>query len=1088
MADSESDSEVLDNNIESSIPENLLDVSSNSRGSNGSYRLIYSPDSDMLGPDLDEDAEKSDSASEAQLRNRANDLAKSQIKKIEQEMKKMHQKHCQLLKGMDSNYAAIEQETHQRYIEFINKWKDQLKLKIDQYRKVIESLNMEISEMKDLNSNSQEIINKAISEKKMILEKYNKEIHEKDLIKEKELASMQATYEKQIKNMQKEKLEITQKYDGVCGEKEKYLQELETEKMENAKLRTKLVDYKSTQKEMRSKLGMIEAHYSADVSYFTIESLIMKIEENDNIRENALAVKAEIEKIRKKKTLVKKQITLWQQDFEKNNGRKCENGDKEQIKHLYAKYVEKNKKQEQLQKKFETMKMECNSKKINIEERNPAPLKLRSRSPSSNLNISVDSVITMPLRERERKTTPREEGSHKEKSESLENVRKDIRYKVSLSGRSTNQTSNNVANNIIVNASSLELQQIKQERDQLKSDLSKAQLLLRESKKDVLGPVIEETQIQLEQTKKKASDLEKKLANAINMAEKYKQEYLGLMGQMTETQDLDNPEMALLKSQLAYCNSELVMLRDKLVGTESQLDIDLMYQKKKLLDENFNLQGEISKLKAKIQTSEQECQDKIKEIESKNTATVRQMHDELQKVRRDIVKLQEVEKELKIVKDRYKNEKKDLEDNYDQLEIKLATSLKEIQDLRQIQANKEQELKDSMIQRKLLHNELEDLRGKIRVYCRVRPMSEKEISKGCSNVIAICDEFSVNLESKQGQVKNYVYDTVFGPTATQEEVFEDSRRLIQSAVDGFNVCIFAYGQTGSGKTYTIQGYPGYPGIAPRAIDEMFQLISNLPQNYSCTITCYMVELYLQHLVDLLRPKSRDVSPSLTIKTDLKGMVYIPEAYMVAVSSAEHLKAVYDDGVKNRHVSKTKMNNNSSRSHLIFSVLIEVVNHNEENEIRTVGKMCFVDLAGSERTGRSEATAESLKETNAINKSLSALSDVISALLNKVSYIPYRNNKLTMLMSDSIGGTAKTLMFVNISPASINREETMISLYYGSRVKLITNEPTKNIESKELARLRSELLQAQETNEKYRSQLISIGVLQKDPEDDSYDNN
>ncbi|OMJ85409.1 hypothetical protein SteCoe_13246 [Stentor coeruleus] len=1087
MADSESDSEVSDNNIESSIPENLLDVSSNSRGSNGSYRLIYSPDSDMLGPDLDDDAEKSDSASEAQLRNRANDLAKSQIKKIEQEMKKMHQKHCQLLKGMDSNYAAIEQETHQRYIEFINKWKDQLKLKIDQYRKVIESLNMEISEMKDLNSNSQEIINKAISEKKIILEKYNKEIHEKDLIKEKELASMQTSYEKQINNIKKENSEITQKYNELCEEKEKFLQELEFEKMENAKLRTKLTDYKSRQKDLKSKLGIIETHYSADVSYFTIESLIMKIEENENIRENALTMRAKIEKIRKKKVLVKKKITLWQQDFEKINGRKCDNADKEQIKHLYAKYMEKNKKQEQLQKKYEVMKMECNSKKIIIEERNPGPLKLRSRSPSSNLNISVDSVITMSLRERERKT-PREEGSNKEKSESLENVRKDLRYKVSLSGRSSNQTSNNVANNIIVNASSLELQQIKQERDQLKSDLSKAQLLLRESKKDVLGPVIEETQIQLEKTKKKASDLEKKLAKTISMAEKYKQEYVSLMSQMTETQDLDNAEMALLKSQLAYCNSELVMLRDKLVGTESQLDIDLMYQKKKLMDENFNLQGEINKLKEKIQTTEQGCQDKIKDIESKNTATVRQMHDELQKVRRDIVKLQEAEKELKVIKDKHKIEKANLENNCEQLEIKLTTSLKEIQDLRQIQLSKEQELKDSMIQRKVLHNELEDLRGKIRVYCRVRPMSEKEVSKGCSNVIAICDEFSVNLESKQGQVKNYVYDTVFGPTATQEEVFEDSRRLIQSAVDGFNVCIFAYGQTGSGKTYTIQGYPGYPGIAPRAIDELFQLTSNLPQNYSCTITCYMVELYLQHLVDLLRPKSRDPSPSLTIKTDLKGMVYIPEAYIVAVSSAEQLKNVYDDGIKNRHISKTKMNNTSSRSHLIFSIIIEVVNNNEENEVRTVGKMCFVDLAGSERTGRSEATAESLKETNAINKSLSALSDVISALLNKVSYIPYRNNKLTMLMSDSIGGTAKTLMFVNISPASINREETMISLYYGSRVKLITNEPTKNIESKELARLRSELLQAQETSEKYRNQLISIGVMQKDPEDDCYDNN
>jgi hypothetical protein len=400
--------------------------------------------------------------------------------------------------------------------------------------------------------------------------------------------------------------------------------------------------------------------------------------------------------------------------------------------------------------------------------------------------------------------------------------------------------------------------------------------------------------------------------------------------------------------------------------------------------------------------------------------------------------------------------------------------LKDLQDYRQ-------ELKDSVRQRKLLHNQLEDLRGKIRVFCRIRPMSDQEVQKNCANITTIIDDFSFNVEANSGKLKKYSFDAIFGPTASQEEVFEDTRRLIQSAVDGFNVCIFAYGQTGSGKTYTIQGYPGRAGIIPRGIDELFAILSGFSSSYSFSVNCYMVELHMLHLIDLLRPKTKDPPPGLTIKTDYKGMVYIPEVFMVTCESAEHMKAIFEDGIKNRHTSKTKMNETSSRSHLIFCILVEV--NNQESGEKTTGKICFVDLAGSERLGRSEATPENLKESTAINKSLLALGDVISALTNKVSHIPYRNNKLTMLMSDSIGGTAKTLMFVNISPASINRDETLMSLFYGDKVKLISNEPMKNVESKEMTRMKNELSQLTVTNEKYKNILISHGLIDKEQEED-----
>jgi kinesin family member C2/C3 len=157
------------------------------------------------------------------------------------------------------------------------------------------------------------------------------------------------------------------------------------------------------------------------------------------------------------------------------------------------------------------------------------------------------------------------------------------------------------------------------------------------------------------------------------------------------------------------------------------------------------------------------------------------------------------------------------------------------------------------------------------------------------------------------------------------------------------------------------------------------------------------------------------------------------------------------GSKNRHVAGTKMNAESSRSHLVFSVIIQCTSLQTGNT--TYGKLSLVDLAGSERVGKTGATAERLKEAQSINKSLSALGDVISALSTNADWVPYRNNKLTMLMSDSLGGNAKTLMFVNISPADYNADETAISLAYASRVKLITNDAQKNSENKEITRLR-----------------------------------
>lgn len=212
----------------------------------------------------------------------------------------------------------------------------------------------------------------------------------------------------------------------------------------------------------------------------------------------------------------------------------------------------------------------------------------------------------------------------------------------------------------------------------------------------------------------------------------------------------------------------------------------------------------------------------------------------------------------------------------------------------------------------------------------------------------------------------------------------------------------------------------------------------------------MVELYQDTLVDLLLPKNAK-RLRLDIKKDSKGMVSVENVTVVSISTYEELKTIIQRGSEQRHTTGTLMNEQSSRSHLIVSVIIESTNLQTQAIAR--GKLSFVDLAGSERVKKSGSAGNQLKEAQSINKSLSALGDVISALSSGNQHIPYRNHKLTMLMSDSLGGNAKTLMFVNISPAESNLDETHNSLTYASRVRSIVNDPSKNVSSKEVARLK-----------------------------------
>lgn len=211
-----------------------------------------------------------------------------------------------------------------------------------------------------------------------------------------------------------------------------------------------------------------------------------------------------------------------------------------------------------------------------------------------------------------------------------------------------------------------------------------------------------------------------------------------------------------------------------------------------------------------------------------------------------------------------------------------------------------------------------------------------------------------------------------------------------------------------------------PGLTPRGVSELFHIINRDSGKFNFSVSVYMLELYQDDLADLLldvpvkgNAQKLFKAPKLEIKKDPRGVVTVPGVTVVEVLSAAQLMESIQAGLTRRHTSSTNMNRESSRSHLIITVQIESTNLQTQTVTR--GKLSFVDLAGSERVKKSGSAGEQLKEAQAINKSLSALGDVISALATEQPHIPYRNHKLTMLMSDSIGGSAKTLMFVNVSP-------------------------------------------------------------------------
>ncbi|XP_065053066.1 kinesin heavy chain-like isoform X2 [Rhopilema esculentum] len=326
----------------------------------------------------------------------------------------------------------------------------------------------------------------------------------------------------------------------------------------------------------------------------------------------------------------------------------------------------------------------------------------------------------------------------------------------------------------------------------------------------------------------------------------------------------------------------------------------------------------------------------------------------------------------------------------------------------------------------------------IKVVCRVRPQSGSEVQQGGLMIVKFPANDTI-IHSGRG----FTFDKVFRPSSSQELVYtETAKPIVSDVLAGYNGTIFAYGQTASGKTHTMEGVIGdqhWQGIIPRIIQDIFNYIYTMDENLEFHIKVSYYEIYLDRIRDLL-----DVTKTnLAVHEDRNRVPYVKGASERFVSSPEEVMEVIAEGKANRHIAVTNMNEHSSRSHSIF--LINVKQENTETQKKLSGKLYLVDLAGSEKVSKTGAEGTVLDEAKNINKSLSALGNVISALAEGSQYIPYRDSKMTRILQESLGGNSRTTIVICCSPSSFNEVESRSTLLFGQRAKTIKNTVVVNEE-------------------------------------------
>ncbi|XP_069491314.1 kinesin-like protein KIFC1 isoform X2 [Ambystoma mexicanum] len=508
-----------------------------------------------------------------------------------------------------------------------------------------------------------------------------------------------------------------------------------------------------------------------------------------------------------------------------------------------------------------------------------------------------------------------------------------------------------------------------------------------------------------------------------------------LKGKVDDMRD----QVSTYKSKLHSLAGENLHLRQTLEEIQGQLDV--------LKVENRELTTKCSSFNSELQVTQQKLTQMSEEAAalrmvvssqegqlSSNLSTIAELHD----AKSHLVELADSrEVQLKLA--------------HNELIVKreLVQSLQaNVALLQDVGASKDERLHCLEMERRRLHNIIQELKGNIRVFCRVRPLLKAEINCNMDHIqfppqddrsviLSKSEESHTGREKKEAHKYDFTFDRVFSPSSCQGEVFHEISLLVQSALDGYHVCIFAYGQTGSGKTYTMEGPDDVDyetmGMIPRAVRQIFQSADELrSKGWNYTFTANFLEIYNEAIRDLLVSK-----PEKNVEYDIKRVspssdeLQVTNLRYVGVSSEEEVHKLLRTAKLNRSVAKTVLNDRSSRSHSVFQLRIE--GRNETRDVKTSSILSLIDLAGSERLDKSLSKGERLRETQAINTSLSNLGLVITSLSNKDSHIPFRNSKLTYLLQNSLGGNSKVLMFVNVSPLDDNFSESVNSLRFASKV-------------------------------------------------------
>ena len=572
---------------------------------------------------------------------------------------------------------------------------------------------------------------------------------------------------------------------------------------------------------------------------------------------------------------------------------------------------------------------------------------------------------------------------------------------------------------------------------------------------------------------KTIKELNKKLEDDKKKALKENYNYINTIKDMKiELKNLLNEKMELLKLEKESQNKTNILFKEikeekkkneKLIKNLGEFD-EIKIKYKEMLEEFNKISNENEELKEELQSKNIEDINKLKEkyetevFELKSLINIWKNNfleiSKFKLINYNIKSHQEIESIIDIDENYIENAPSEIKDiskkvleyfkllieqeNYKTVDLKhLKESLISEQEKVNILSHK---LKNEKFLRRKIHNRYMYLRGNLRVMCRVRPfLPSEKINKKSQIETMVINNDSISIFQENKQEKNFEYDYIFDTKSTQKDVYEEVTLLIQSMVQGNNICIIAYGQTCTGKTYTIQGPNSKnPGIVPRAARELFLILNNFNKSNffeSIRLSMTIIEIYNEQIYNLLE----ESTPNLNMYEDASGNLIIPDLNPISINSFDEANKLFKLAAKFRHTSSTEYNDRSSRLHCIFSFQLKLTGK-DGRIIRST--LHIIDLAGSERISKSQNKDEKLrKESICINLSLHSLSTVLNSIALKANHIPYRDSKLTHFLKDSLNENYNILLILLVSPNVKDISETISTLQFGERIVKICHHKT-----------------------------------------------